>query len=311
VPENPTNIALSGQNGMLINGWAGREWKMADFIGELTNLFTLGDEITEHPDGSWVRDTTRVDFAGFRIELVQDPQFMRGSFSDYRGQTLITTTARIRDLPPEDFDRAIEAVRGMAGLLSFAAVSEVALCGWEYPYPGRSPFAQRWTVVSQAQWFQPLIEIRDGAAVRRFLQETCRGYFREASPRKLPVAIGYFVTSEARSLPLELQLATMFILFENLKSTYASATRYPYVDGYYKRPDGKRWSFKALLTEMFQKIGMSPDLKEIVDLRNEIIHSGVSQLRFDRQTEDLIIGWQTRRDLQRRGIVEVVEHDSE
>jgi hypothetical protein len=28
-------------------------------------------------------------------------------------------------------------------------------------------------------------------------------------------------------------------------------------------------------------------------------------------TEDLIIGWQTRRDLQRRGIVEVVEHDPE
>jgi hypothetical protein len=28
-------------------------------------------------------------------------------------------------------------------------------------------------------------------------------------------------------------------------------------------------------------------------------------------TEDLIIGWQTRRDLQRRGIVEVVDHDSE
>jgi hypothetical protein len=28
-------------------------------------------------------------------------------------------------------------------------------------------------------------------------------------------------------------------------------------------------------------------------------------------TEDLLIGWQTRRDLQRRGIVEVVEHDRE
>jgi hypothetical protein len=28
-------------------------------------------------------------------------------------------------------------------------------------------------------------------------------------------------------------------------------------------------------------------------------------------TEGLIIGWQTRRDLQRRGIVEVVEHDAE
>ncbi|MGH9427821.1 MAG: DUF6932 family protein [Terriglobia bacterium] len=26
-------------------------------------------------------------------------------------------------------------------------------------------------------------------------------------------------------------------------------------------------------------------------------------------TEDLIVGWQTRRDLQRRGIVEVMEHD--
>ena len=28
-------------------------------------------------------------------------------------------------------------------------------------------------------------------------------------------------------------------------------------------------------------------------------------------TEDVIIGWQTRRDLQRRGIVEVVEHNEE
>ena len=28
-------------------------------------------------------------------------------------------------------------------------------------------------------------------------------------------------------------------------------------------------------------------------------------------TEDLLFGWQTRRDLQRRGIVEVVEHDWE
>ncbi len=28
-------------------------------------------------------------------------------------------------------------------------------------------------------------------------------------------------------------------------------------------------------------------------------------------TEDLLIGWQTRHDLQRRGIVEVVEHDRE
>jgi hypothetical protein len=28
-------------------------------------------------------------------------------------------------------------------------------------------------------------------------------------------------------------------------------------------------------------------------------------------TEDLIISWQTRRDVQRRGIVEVVEHDRE
>ena len=27
------------------------------------------------------------------------------------------------------------------------------------------------------------------------------------------------------------------------------------------------------------------------------------------ETEDLIVGWQTRRDLQRRGIVEVIEHD--
>ena len=35
------------------------------------------------------------------------------------------------------------------------------------------------------------------------------------------------------------------------------------------------------------------------------VHAGTSFA----DTEDLIIGWQTRRDLKRRGIVEVIEHD--
>jgi len=92
------------------------------------------------------------------------------------------------------------------------------------------------------------------------------------------------VLAETRSLPLELKLATMFILLENLKSSFAKEQGYAFRKGYYRKSSGDVWSFEALLSEMFGRVGMSSlDLSAIVDLRNEIIHSGISQTSFEHQ----------------------------
>jgi len=256
---------------------------MGGFIGYLTNCFITGEEITKHEDGSWKRDRINLSFAGFDIILLQRGDYLGGSLSQYRGQTIITTEVHVPALTPHRFDELLEKLKGLADLLSFAIVSEVSLCGWDYP--DHEPHAQRLTVIARAGGSRPVIETMDGAALREFLQESWTKYFSERDERKLPVAIAYFVIAETHALPFQLKLASMFILFENLKATYAVASRYPYINGFYCKTDGIRWSFKALLEEMFGVVGMSPDLANIVALRNEIIHSGISQLPFSQQAE--------------------------
>jgi hypothetical protein len=101
--------------------------------------------------------------------------------------------------------------------------------------------------------------------------------------------MAYFAHSQFDGDPLELALVKSFVLLEHLKHTYAVDRGYPYIRGFFRlvgatdaRP-GPRWPFKALLTEMFQDVGMSPELDSIVDLRNEILHSGLSFLPHERQ----------------------------
>jgi len=255
---------------------------MGEFVGYLTNCFITGEEITRHEDGSWKRDRINLSFTGFDITLLQMGDYLGGPLSQYRGQTIITTEVHVPALTPHRFDELLEKLEGLADLLSFAIVSEVSLCGWDYP--DHESHAQRRTVIARAGGRCPVIEM-DGAAVREFLQESWTKYFIERDKRKLPVAMAYFVIAETHALHWQLKLASMFILFENLKATYAAASGYPYINGFYCKADGTRWSFKALLHEMFGVVSMSPDLANIVALRNEIIHSGISQLPFSQQAE--------------------------
>lgn len=85
---------------------------------------------------------------------------------------------------------------------------------------------------------------------------------------------------------MALKLATMFILLENLQSSYAREQGYAFKGGRWKNPNGDRPGFRALLEEMLAGENMgSPYLGAVVKLRNEIIHSGVSELPFDEQEE--------------------------
>lgn len=260
-------------------------WKanepMADFIGYLTNCFIVGDDITTFPDGSWSRNRLSISFADYEITLVQDPLIIRNSLSDIKGKTLVTTEVHVSELEPESFEDLLEKLKGLAKLLSLVTVSEVSICGWEYP--NATPTSKHWAIVSQADYFRPLIESMDENAVKEFIEQAWPKYFLNEHTRKLPVAIGYFVTAEVREMPMELKLATMFILFENLKSTHAREKGYRFENNFYQRPEGGRWSFKGLLSDMFKSVDMSPELAQIVDLRNEIIHSGISQLTLEQQ----------------------------
>lgn len=93
---------------------------------------------------------------------------------------------------------------------------------------------------------------------------------------------------------LEVKIAQIFIVMENLKGTFATKTRSPFFKGYFrndaypKRPLHKqpRIGFEALLTLMFKDVGMKPSLRRIVRLRNEIIHFGLSRKIYSSLRKD-------------------------
>ena len=223
----------------------------------------------------------KLSFAGYDMMIVQHPETLSANPADFRGQAVDTTEVTIFDIRLSNIEDVIEKLRGLATLLSLITCSQVVLRGWECP--GANPSAKRWSVTASTGYFRPMLQIRDGKTVREFLEQVWQSYFSLEQPRKLRVAIDYFVSAQVFKLPFELELLTMFVLLENLKATFASFRGYQYRSGYYQKPSGGRWSFEELLLEMFNDVGMNPSIGLIKALRNEIIHSGISQLPYDMQ----------------------------
>ena len=254
-----------------------------DLKGYLLNCFIGGEEVIHKPNGSLVRNKIALSFAGYEIMIVQRPEVISGNPGDYKGQAVETTEVTVHNLELSNIESVIDKLRGLATLLSFITCSQVVLYGWECS--GVNPSAQYWSVVGRTGFFRPVLEIMHGRIVREFLEKVWPFYFRLEQPRKLRVAIDYFVSAQVLGLPLELKLITIFVLFENLKSTFASDRGYKYKKGYYQKPLGGRWSFKELLMEMFSDVAMNPSIDSIITLRNEIIHSGISQMPYSTQTQ--------------------------
>lgn len=252
-----------------------------DFKGFLLNCFIGGEINTTQPSGGWIRNRLQLSLAGHDVEIVQAPEFINANPSDFRGESVETTEVIVRNVDSAHREDIIEKLRGLAVLLSFITCSQVVLYGWEHPIS--KPQGQFWSVAAKTACFRPVLNTISGRVVKEYLELVCSTYFKLEKPRKLRVAFDYFVSAEVLSLPLELKLLTMFVLFENLKATFALERHYKFEKNYYLKPSGGRWCFKSLLKEMLCNVGMNQSLDEIVDLRNEIIHSGISRMSYDEQ----------------------------
>lgn len=256
----------------------------ADLKAFLLNCFIGGEVEASQPEGSRIRNKIESSFGGRDITIIQRPEIMAAKASELRGQAIKTTTVIVPNVQVDEREKVLNLLCDLSWLLSFATGSNVALCGWEQQ--GSRPSGEHWAVVARGGYFRPPFDIHDGAAIRTYLECVQREYFRLKETRQLQKAIHLLVLAETSTLPQELQLATMFILLENLKSTFAAQQGYPFKNGNYMKAAKERWSFVDLLSEMFDKIGMSSsDLNAIKNLRNEIVHSGISQTSYEHQEE--------------------------
>lgn len=250
------------------------------------NCLLVGEHPLDLGGGAWTRGLMRLSLDGYDLELLQAPWVINGSpsWSDARGTWRHTTTFHIENVSEQERDAAVECVRALSELLSFVTSSEVALFGWQHPIGPTT--ATRWSSSGCINYSTPVLDTHDGGLVRRFLETAWPHFSRERARRKLPEVFHYLALAEREDTPLELQLAIQFVVLEQLKHSFAISNGYVFIAPFFHVPGTVRPSnvtrrgFQALLQTMFATLGMNPALANIIDLRNEILHSGLSGRPF-------------------------------
>jgi hypothetical protein len=253
----------------------------------VANCLIAGDEITRHADGSWTRDLVRFNCDGWEFRFYQRADVAHGETEALTGTFCETTTVEVEGVQPNQLESALEALDAICWLLSFSGQSRVICYGHEFR-KGRTTGHFK-SVIGIATYFRPPINIRDGAAVKSFVEQTYPSFCRLGGKRKLAVVFDYLVQAERPGQPTEIRLLLLFVAMESLKDTYSREAGIPYAKGSYRRPArkpgklGAAFTFEELLLQMLRSVGMRKAVKQVVALRNEIIHSGLSRKPHSRQ----------------------------
>lgn len=257
----------------------------ADFIVHITNCLIKGEERLDQPGGSWYRGLIRLSLDGHDIELRQQHWVVVGtSWQDVRDQWRHTTDLHFFDATEQKRDALVGLAEKLAVVLGFLTASEVAVAGWTYAVGAQRGLWR--TTTGRINDFSPVIDTRDGALVRRCIEQIWNGYARESADRNLPAVFHYLALAERDETPLELKLAILFIVLEQLKHSFAVSNRYVFIAPHFHMPGtatatkASRRGFAKLLGEMFAGVGMTPATRTFTDVRNEILHSGLSARPF-------------------------------
>ena len=251
-------------------------WGYTVYTAQIANYFGGGNERTDYPNGGWSWNILSFKIARYKVKIIQDMDIIR---QNTRPIGMIPTS-EIQIIGVGDFEEGRRVVNDICRILSLASFSQVV--PYHYSFRGR---AITINITGEAMCFRPLITLSNGNAAKLFIEQVWPIYRRKKKTRKLAELIDMLTIAELPTQPLEIQLANMFIIMENMKSTYARSKKIPFFKGYYRKISSppkamnkeQKYTFKELLSMMFDEVGMQPRLKRILNLRNEIIHFGLSR----------------------------------
>jgi hypothetical protein len=243
-----------------------------------------GEERTTLPSGAWIRSRTRFRLGGFDFELLRTPESFSTRPSEMKGGFHYTHDLSVADVRPSDLKRVERIVEEITELLSFGTLSHVVKFSQQYPEA-----TYRRSVRGVSLYFRPAFT--EGDEIRRLLELTWPLYRKLRRRRKLNVVIDYLVTAESGQ-PLEVQLLIASAVLECLKSTYAAVAGYKYIKPAWRKlsvppkVNPKKeplLSFEELLREMLAKVHIRRPLRRLIQLRNDIVHNGVTGRPYDSQ----------------------------
>lgn len=241
---------------------------MSNLRAYVMNSKVQGESFSEEVDGKVVRDTSVFTCEGQRFILQTKPEQL--------AEILVENVA------PERVPATMEAIERICWLLAFATQSQVACYG--HNYPDCTPHKLLNSIHRPGQEADHVINPADGAAIRKFVDQTYPQFKALESARSLKVVIDYMLQAARPGLPMECKLVFLSVLLENLKHTYGTHLQYAIKGGKFVDPVTKaRLGFQDMMNLMFSAVGMAPGLQPLVDLRNEVLHTGVASLTHAQQ----------------------------
>ena len=230
----------------------------------LANLAIYGIDCTYYK--------TSLDLSGYEMELTIPRNKIKEGVAELN----------IKNVPEENIERLKSTVYYLADLFSFSTTAQVRFCWIKYGNTGMS--MGKSGDPARSKIFDTPSCIKD------FVEKCWDTYIQLRERRELKVVIEMLVSIDLVNLLIESKLSIIFILLENLKHTYAKDKGYPFVEGFFYRDSLKkeRLGFKNLLKEMFDEYGIKDDLSDVVKLRNNIIHQGLSEIPFEEQKDILL-----------------------
>ena len=254
---------------------------MADFRGFVANCLLCGHETTPDPEGVLIPNLITWNLNGYRVELHQHPDVIREKPQAFKNQFVRSTEVIVNDVTDSNVEKVRNLVNDLCSLLSFASLSNV----WCFAsnYSGRTEGKSLW---GKASYSRPTIDIRNGQIVHNFIEQTWPNYQKLKKRRKLQLVFRYLVEVHLEEQPVEIQLLLIFTALECLKDTFAKEQRIPYARGFYRKISNPpktdiakepTYKFEELLTLMLREQKIRKGLKRSIQLRNDIIHSGVSR----------------------------------
>lgn len=242
---------------------------MSDLIVHIANCTVCGSEVSDYPDGSWQRDTIQLNLDGIDVTLRQNTNLIK-EYTNPTGRFVPATSLFFQNVTEQNQARFLDMSDRVCEMLSFATGSRVVRYGFSIngSLSRESVFG---TVEGQRPPFDP-IEV---SGIKLFIEQCFAKFCQIRDVRQLVVVFDYIYHSNKKGVALELKLATLFILLENIKYSFAKEQNYT-IKGDYFYKNGSRLNFQTLLEETFDAVGMTSGFGPIITMRNAIVHTGLS-----------------------------------
>lgn len=255
--------------------------KMPKLTATVVNCLIDGMKFTDYPDSSITSNIIMFECDKWIFRFLQIDEVINQKDS-LKGALSVTTLVEVDGVDQECLTDVLETLDSICWLLSFATQSQVYRNSYQFPSNTGSRHIRSASGMIANPTCTPFILCK-GEDFKRFVEQTYPAYRQLHEIRNLPVVFDYLIQTTLPDRPMEIRLLLMFIIFENLKYTFAHSEGIPFINNFFRKSDNtrpqKKWltySFQDLVKMALAKANMQNDLASIKNLRDKIIHTGLS-----------------------------------